>query len=439
MVQIMSDTSYGNRGVLSQLRRGRVHEEINNTLQGFTLDQNPLPFFIIDETHRIVQWSKGCEEILGKTATEMIGTKNQWMPFYAQERPTLADLVLDQAIEEIIEGRYIDKQVRPSPSLPGAFEAVDYFPGLKREGLWLHFTAAPILDASGRMLGVIETLQDISLQHKADVQLRLANSRLEMEVAKRMVELSESNRRLKESLERAEDINHLKSVFLAAISSELKTPLNGILGFANLIRMEQENVSVNGYAGEILLSARHLERTLNDLLILSEIAAGQAELPEDQFCPREIISNMLLPYQENAVLKGLQFETEVALSCPPLMVGDAKRLIHLLGCLVDNAIKFTEQGKVVVSLEGSCNHLLLSVTDSGPGMTDEAETFFQNTGHIGRFSEPRPGGIGLGLALVKAQTELMDGMLDVVTQRGEGTRFTVAIPVKPLRQTSSSM
>lgn len=432
----MNKTSFGSRSVLSQLRRGGVHGEISNTLQGFTLDQNPLPSFVIDETHRIVHWSKGCEDILGKTATEMIGTKNQWMPFYAQERPTLADLVLDQATEEIVEGRYIDKQVRPSPSLPGAFEAVDYFPGLKNEGLWLHFTAAPILDASGRMVGVIETLQDISLQHKADVQLRLANSRLEMEVAKRMVELSESNRRLKESLEKAEDINHLKSVFLAAISSELKTPLNGILGFANLIRMEQEDESIKDYAGEILLSARHLERTLNDLLILSEIAAGQAELPEDQFCPRELISNMLLPYQENAVLKGLQFETEVALNCPPLMVGDAKRLMHSLGCLVDNAIKFTDQGKVVVRLEGSCNYLLLSVKDSGPGMTDEAESFFQSDAHMGHFSAPRPGGIGLGLALVKAQAELMNGTLDVITQPGEGTRFTLAIPIEPLRQTT---
>jgi len=431
----MKSSSFDSRDVTKQGRRGGAPSEITNTLLGVTLDQNPLPFFVIDDAHRIVQWSKGCEEILGKTAAEMIGTRNQWMPFYSQERPTLADLVLDQAIEEIIEGKYIDKQVRPSPSLPGAFEAVDFFPGLKKEGLWLHFTAAPVKDAAGRMVGVIETLQDISLQHKADVQLRLANSRLEIEVAERMVELSESNRRLKESLEKSEDINRLKSVFLAAISSELKTPLNGILGFANLIRMDQDDENINEYAGEILGSALHLERTLNDLLILSEIAAGQAELPEDQFCPRELLSNMLLPYQESAVLKGLEFETEVALNCPTIMVGDAKRLMHSLGCLVDNAIKFTDQGKVVVRLEGSSNNLLLSVNDSGPGMTDEAESFFQNAGHMGRFSTPRPGGIGLGLALVKAQAELMNGTLDIVTRPGDGTRFTLAIPVEPLPQT----
>jgi len=130
---------------------------------------NAVPSFVINKEHVITHWNRACEEILRIPASEIVGTKNPWKPFYTAKRPILADLIVDGAPKKEIEQYYGDKQLQPS-FIKGAYQSEDYFPHLGENGKWLFFTAAPIRDETGKITGAIETLQDITEQKKAEEQ-----------------------------------------------------------------------------------------------------------------------------------------------------------------------------------------------------------------------------------------------------------------------------
>lgn len=147
------------------------HFLINNNirLSGF-VDGNPVATFIIDADHRVVCWNKACEALTGIVAERVIGTRDHWRAFYASERPIMADLILDGGKEADIRYFYRDK-FQSSPLIAGACEAEDFFPDFGDDGRWLHFTAAPILDDQGKVVGAIETLQDITERRRAEAAL----------------------------------------------------------------------------------------------------------------------------------------------------------------------------------------------------------------------------------------------------------------------------
>lgn len=138
---------------------------------GKLLECTPVPTFVIDREHRVVHWNRACELILHYPATAILGTRDQWRPFYPQPRPVMADLVVSGDLEAGIETYYANK-FRRSEALPGSFEAEDFFPQMGEQGTWLYFTAAPLYGAAGEIIGAIETLQDISSQKRADEALR---------------------------------------------------------------------------------------------------------------------------------------------------------------------------------------------------------------------------------------------------------------------------
>lgn len=148
------------------------HFLINNKikLSGF-VDGNPVATFIIDADHRVVCWNKACEVLTGIAAERVVGTKDHWRAFYASERPTMADLILDGAGEKDIQYFYQDK-FHPSVLIDGACEAEDFFADFGDKGRWLHFTAAPIIDDEDKVVGAIETLQDITERRLAEAALR---------------------------------------------------------------------------------------------------------------------------------------------------------------------------------------------------------------------------------------------------------------------------
>ncbi|WP_319507621.1 PAS domain-containing protein [uncultured Methanolobus sp.] len=127
---------------------------------------NPIPTFVINKNHKITYWNKSCETITGIKADEMIGTRNTWTAFYRNERPLLADLIVDNC-QSTIEKIYGGKNLQPS-FIEGGYQAEDYFPMFDK---WLFFTAAPIKDFDNNIIGAIETLQDISLAKKAEKAL----------------------------------------------------------------------------------------------------------------------------------------------------------------------------------------------------------------------------------------------------------------------------
>jgi len=138
------------------------------------LDACPIPQFVIDAAHRVIQWNKALESYSGISREEVLGTDRDWRAFYGQARPCLADLLVDGADDDITNW-YAGRCTR-SKLIEDAYEATDYFPGI-RGGTWLYFTAAPIRDNAGRMIGAVETLMDVTEHKRAEEALRQGEER----------------------------------------------------------------------------------------------------------------------------------------------------------------------------------------------------------------------------------------------------------------------
>jgi PAS domain S-box-containing protein len=130
-----------------------------------------IPILVIDDHHLITHYNHAMEALTGVPAKEVIGTNRQWMAFYSKERPVMADFILDKASEEII-ARYYSGKYQKSSVMPGAYEAEDFFPELGEEGRWMFFTAAPLADEKGVIVGAVETLQDVTGRKHAEEALR---------------------------------------------------------------------------------------------------------------------------------------------------------------------------------------------------------------------------------------------------------------------------
>lgn len=140
------------------------------------VDGSTVATFVIDENHIVTHWNKACEVTTGMAADQVIGTRDQWRAFYPEKRPVMADLILDNAMEVEVEFFYRDK-FRKSALIPGAYEAESFFADMGENGRWLFFTAAPLYDSDGRIIGAIETLQDFTERRRAEAALRESEER----------------------------------------------------------------------------------------------------------------------------------------------------------------------------------------------------------------------------------------------------------------------
>ncbi|MFI4940364.1 MAG: PAS domain-containing protein, partial [Burkholderiales bacterium] len=167
-------------------------------------DCSPVPTFAIDMDHVVTHWNKACEQVTGRSAAEMIGSRNHWQPFYAEQRPGVLDLIVDGSIEALASTYYQDT-LKPSPLISGAYEAEAFFPKIGNNGCWYFFSAAPLRDSSGHIVGAVETLQDITLRKLAEQDLRQGWLELEQLVAARTAELAQANIRLEIDIRQRED------------------------------------------------------------------------------------------------------------------------------------------------------------------------------------------------------------------------------------------
>ena len=141
----------------------------NRDLLAQIVRNNPIATFVLDADHRVTHWNRACESLNLMPAPSMVGSRDQWRAFYDTERPVLADLVLDDAFDEI-RSRY-GSSCRPSALIENAWEATAFFPNFRSGAKWLYFTAAPLRGLDGRIVGAVETLQDITAQKAYEAQL----------------------------------------------------------------------------------------------------------------------------------------------------------------------------------------------------------------------------------------------------------------------------
>lgn len=160
-----------------------------------TIDGASVASFVIDQNHRVTHWNTACEKMTGVRRTKVLGTTDGWRAFYQSERPLLADLVVDQASEEAFKALYGD-QMNHSAVIAGGIEVEGFFPHFGDGGMWLFFTAAPLRNTQGEIIGAIETLQDVTARHNSENELRRHQEELEERVRQRSAELAASAREL---------------------------------------------------------------------------------------------------------------------------------------------------------------------------------------------------------------------------------------------------
>ncbi|ANI56789.1 hybrid sensor histidine kinase/response regulator [Pseudomonas sp. DR 5-09] len=227
--------------------------------------------------------------------------------------------------------------------------------------------------------------------------------------------------------------NKLKDEFLATLTHELRTPMNGVIGSLELMQTVELDPELEQYQQTAAGSARDMMRMVNGILTLTELQAGKLKATPGSFSLRGVVEALRIQFDGNASSKSLDFKVDVLPTLPDRLHGDSAKLAQCLECLLDNAIKFTRVGGLALRVTGkpsTDNRLALSfaVIDTGIGFTDLGEAtmyqrFFQLDGSMTR----EYGGLGVGLAICRQLVELLGGKLTHRSEPGSGSRFQLDV------------
>jgi len=265
----------------------------------------------------------------------------------------------------------------------------------------------------------VELIQTFAAQSA----IALHNARLFQELELKSHELSEADKH--------------KSEFLASMSHELRTPLNAILGYTELILDDiygEVPAKIREVIERLEKNGSHLLRLINDVLDISKIEAGQLELVLEEYSFQETVHTVVTSLEPLAAEKELDLKTRIAPGLP-YGKGDQQRIAQVLVNLIGNAIKFTEQGEIIVDIAVADGRFLVKVSDTGPGLSDlEKDYIFSEFYQADRKSTRSKGGSGLGLSIAKRIVELHGGAIWVESVPGRGSTFIFTLPIQVKKQ-----
>ncbi|MFH1499917.1 MAG: ATP-binding protein [Verrucomicrobiota bacterium] len=240
---------------------------------------------------------------------------------------------------------------------------------------------------------------------------------------------------LRQAKEAAESADRAKSEFLAIVSHEIRTPINGVVGFARLLREGPLNPEQTGYVETIHRCGLSLETLVTDILDLSKIEAGRLEISRSPFSLIDCVDDVINLHKPAAAANGIGLRVKASSDLPAILNGDQDRLRQILNNLVGNALKFTEKGEIVVSISATVGpevrpaamrdiRLFCAVSDTGIGIpAEQMEKLFRPFSQIDTSTRRRHGGTGLGLVISKRLCELMGGEISVHSKPGQGSEF----------------
>ncbi len=282
-----------------------------------------------------------------------------------------------------------------------------------------------------------DTVEVLQLAHAMTKKWTLNHqARLKMEALDQMV--TERTRELAHAKESAEAGNRAKSEFLATISHELRTPMNGILGYSDLLLETPLSPDQLEMAGTIKHSSESLLTILNDILDFSKVEASRLELEHIPFDLHQVVGDVVRLLTPKAQGKALGLTVRFRAATASAFLGDPYRLRQILLNLAGNALKFTQQGGVTIDVQcqnardGDRMDVTISVTDTGIGIPAEKHgLLFQKFSQADGSTTRRFGGTGLGLAISKGLIELMKGTIGFESEPGRGSTFWIKVPLEP--------
>lgn len=416
-------------------------------------DGSPIPTLAINADHVLTHFNHACALLLDIPSSEVIGRKDIGVRFYGTHRPILADLIVDGAHENRIS-EYYSKQFRKSAAVPGAYEAEGFFPKIGPRGRWLFFTAAPLKNSRGEVVGAIETLQDISERRRAEESLKVAWFEVERNVAQRTKELAIANERLVQN-EKLASIGQLA----AGVAHEINNPIGYI--FSNFGMLEEYLKSIF----EMLSAYEKVEHLCSDEKLRAEITEKYKELDIDflkQDLPnlmkesregiervRKIVQDLKdfshidsrLDWQLcnlyqgiestlNVVNNEVKYKADVVkefadlplVQCIPSQINQV-----ILNLLVNAAHSMgTKRGLIHIRTGCDEQHVWIEVQDNGSGIPKDVvprifEPFYT--------TKPVGQGTGLGLSLSYGIVQKHHGEITLNTELGVGTTFRVTLPI----------
>ncbi len=421
------------------MERKRVEQGLRDSEERYrsviaALDEG---IILVDRAGRVIACNASCERILARPAAEMTARDSAAAfasaidetetPVPAEELPFLATLRTGEPRQNVVL-------------------AVSQGDGGK---VWISMNSQPLLRfGESTPYAAMASFSDITARKAAEASLRAIMSELEVRVEKRTSQLMEANARLKsevgereraqremhEAKEAADTANRAKSAFLANMSHELRTPLNAVIGFSELLEQEifgTLNDKQRTYVTNVLVSGRHLLQLVNDILDISKVEAGRMDLTYERTPIGSIVDVVRGVIGALAAKRGINLEVEVPPDLPDVYI-DPGRIKQVLYNLISNAIKFTPRGGVVrLTARADARSLVVSVSDTGIGIArGDLPRLFREFEQLPQPNGMRPEGTGLGLALTRRLVELHGGRVEVESELGRGSTFSVHLPLR---------
>jgi PAS domain S-box-containing protein len=416
LVEVANDLSFALDTIADRETRHLAEKQAENEriFSATMIESMPGVLYFYDETGHFLRWNRNFELVSGYSGAE-VATMSPLDFFPDEEKERLQRIiqnVFDQG-ESSCEALFKTKKGTLIPH---------YFTGRN-----------VIFNQTNCLIGMGV---DISEQKQAEEELRELNYNLERIVAERTGELEQA-------LVQAEAADRLKSAFLATMSHELRTPLNSILGFTGILQQGLAgtvNAEQHKQLGMVLSSARHLLELINDVLDISKIEAGQLEVRSEPFILNDVIEEAVDLIRPQLEQKGLTLH-QLTPREPIELVSDPRRVKQILLNLLNNAIKFTEQGEVRLTVDRIQSFsfpselrekpaVQIRVSDTGIGIKpDELKTIFQPFRQLDTGFARQHEGTGLGLAICQRLVELMAGDVTADSVWAEGSEFTLSLPI----------